>query len=53
MPRPPEAKLYGKPFQDRNSAAAKPTTGWLRKLVSGPKSAESKLYPNAAFREKK
>lgn len=53
MAKPPEAKLYGSPFQDRNTAAEKPSTGWLRRLVSGPKPAESKLYPNAAFREKK
>ena len=52
MTKLPEAKLYGREFQDPKSLAAKPTTGWLRKMVAGPRAPESKLYGHA-FREKK
>ena len=40
----PEASLYGREFQQQNTAAAKPTTSRLRNLISSQKRPEQKLY---------
>ena len=47
----PEARLYGREFQQRNATAAKPTTGWLRNLMSSQKPPEQKLY-GSRFQER-
>lgn len=51
MPKAPEAKLYGREFQHQNATAAKPSSGWLRKIMSGQKPPEQKLY-TAPFHRK-
>ncbi len=53
MTKPAEAKLYGRAFQDPASLAAKPTTGWLRKMMSGPRTPEQRIYGHAFHERKK
>jgi hypothetical protein len=48
-PRSPEVRLYGREFQQLGSTAAAPTTGWLRKMVSGQKPPEQRLFGSKFF----